>query len=90
MAVIIPKMNIPDNCYHCQLEKDFFCTAGKFHVRDAITSRTKHEKCPLKSVIGLAEEIVAKSNMSIDDISTVLEIIDKYCGGEDDETSRCR
>ena len=87
MAVIIPKMNIPDNCYHCQLEKNFFCTAGKFYVRDAITSRTKHEKCPLKSVIGLAEEIVAKSNMSIDDISTVLEIIDKYCGGEDEKTN---
>jgi hypothetical protein len=50
MAVIIPKMNIPDNCYHCQLEKDFFCTAGKFYVRDAITSRSKHEKCPLIGV----------------------------------------
>ena len=47
MAVIIPKMDIPSNCNRCQLEKDFFCTAGKFHVRDAITSRTKHEKCPL-------------------------------------------
>lgn len=93
MAVIDMSRDIPCGCLGCEnvrkigndhLFRLFRCEKlGKTFCPYKDDYRLPN--CPLKSVIGLAEEIVAKSNISIDDISTVLGIIDKYCGGKTDE-----
>lgn len=88
MAVIDTSRDLPESCEKCWKKDCSIYGTEWMSISSTDTYRNSRDKnCPLKSVIGLAEDIATKSNMSIDDISTAFEIIDKYCGGEDEKTN---
>ena len=84
MAVIDTSRDLPESCEKCWKRECSLYGTEWMSIFGTDTYRNSRDKnCPLKSVIGLAEEIVAKSNIPIDNIATVLGIIDKYCGGKE-------
>ena len=92
MAVIDMSRDMPCGCLGCENVRKIDGTLFSLFRCEKLgksfypyKDNYRLPNCPFKSVIGLAEEIVAKSNISIDDISIVLGIIDKYCGGKTDE-----
>lgn len=86
MAVIIPKATVSKDCCVCQFEKNFFCTAGIFNVRDEVSQRIKHERCPLTEVSDKEYEKLKKKIIKpvLDDIKTDISMfVDKCRGGND-------
>lgn len=83
MAVIL-KMNIPDNCYECELSNNYFGTL----ICPLTQKRANKLNCSLKSADEMVEEIdTIPSELSQDGRrlvrkTRVMDIINQYCGEE--------
>lgn len=85
MALIITDMDVPANCYECELNNYHFCNVTGDEIENDWQDCTKPDDCPLKSADEMIEEInnkIKELDWTQKIVGEISDIIHKYCDKE--------
>ena len=93
MAVILTNMDIPVNCWECDLNNGHFCDITSNSIEDFMNVEEREKECPLKSTDEMIAEIEKLRGCSCNNsdgiIDDVVDIIEEYCKENTDEKETC-
>ena len=92
MAVIINNMDMPVNCWECDLNNGYFCDITGNSIEDFLNDEEREKDCPLKStdeILSVIDNYKLSDDERIDmDEDSILwgmkiayDLVYKYCKG---------